>query len=135
MKLLPTVLLAFAAVALANPIGQPDAAAAAAAEPEVPEKRASQSCKVARRFWPDLHGICVDTTKAHPCDNGPPLAPKYLVLYLSERLTRAHRQALSRPRMSSSLPRSPVCTYHEASKLLCHSRWGTSIKLVLEPAN
>lgn len=60
MKLINSVVLTFVAVAVANPIAAPDAAAVA--EPVV-EKRVGEDCKIVRRFQFDLEGTCVDTRK------------------------------------------------------------------------
>ena len=82
MKFTSALLVASAAAAMATPIA-PDSPVVGP-EARALEARAGQSCKVARRFLPDLHGICVDTTKAHPCDNGRPFPGLHTLLFLTQ---------------------------------------------------
>ena len=53
------------AEAIAEPITNPDAIAENHAD-----LQARTTCKIARRFRPDLHGVCVDTRTANSCTGG-----------------------------------------------------------------
>ena len=72
MKFTSAALFAFAATALASPIANPAAEAEALPDAELAARATGEgvNCKIVRNNWFDLHGTCVDTTKAHSCDGG-----------------------------------------------------------------